>query len=160
MAPPRLDWGGVPLAEPLDTLHLDLGCGLPPAVAVGMGNPHAVLFAGDPDALDVAGLGARLERHPLFPERANIGFAHVLGPDRLRLRVFERGAGLTLACGSGACAALVAAVRRGLIRGRATLVLDGGELEVAWPGEGPVVMTGPASFVFRGSLDLDRLEGG
>ena len=84
------------------------------------------------------GLGARLERHRLFPERANIGFAQVLSPELIRLRVFERGAGLTLACGSGACAALVTARRRGLAGDAATLILDGGELEVSWPGAGPV----------------------
>ena len=86
-----------------------------------MGNPHAVFFVDDLDALDVAALGARLEQHPMFPERANIGFAQLIGPDALRLRVFERGAGLTLACGSGACAAMVAAHRRGLVGDRARL---------------------------------------
>ncbi len=152
MPAPRLDWRDVPLAGPADTLALDLGvAGLPPAVALSMGNPHAVLFVDDVDLVERR--GAALERHAIFPERANIGFARVLGPERLRLRVFERGAGLTLACGSGACAALVAAVRRGLVAGRAVLELDGGELEIAWPGEGPVSMTGPYAISFSGSFD-------
>jgi diaminopimelate epimerase len=153
MGEPGLDWRQVPLAVPCDTLEVPLDvAGLARPVAVSMGNPHAVFFVADLAATDVAGLGARLEHHPLFPERANIGFAQVLGPDALRLRVFERGAGLTLACGSGACAAMVAARRRGLVGDHARLVLDGGTLEVAWPGHGPVVMTGPTVRVFTGLL--------
>ena len=159
MAPPRFAWRDVPLAREADTGALDLGHGLPPAVVLSVGNPHAVLFIEDLDALDVERLGALLERHPLFPERANVGFAQVVGAERIRLRVFERGAGPTLACGSGACAALVAAVRRGLVEERAVMVLDGGELEVAWPGEGPVAMTGPVAYAFEGVLDLDALAG-
>ena len=93
----------------------------------------------------------------MFPERANIGFAQLLEPGVLRLRVFERGAGLTLACGSGACAAMVAARRRGLVGDRARLILDGGELEIAWPGEGPVTMTGPTAKVFSGTLAPELL---
>jgi len=155
MTPPGLDWRDVPLAEPHDTLALPrLHEALPPPVALSMGNPHAVFFVEDLEGLDVAGLGAALERHPIFPERANIGFARELGPERLRLRVFERGAGLTLACGSGACAALVAAVRRGLVRERAEVILDGGSLEIAWPGEGPVTMTGPTALSFQGTVEI------
>jgi diaminopimelate epimerase len=156
MPPPRLDWREIPLAEPRDTSAVDLGIeGLPPASCVNMGNPHAVFFTEDVDR--VAALGPTLERHPLFPERANIGFAKLEAPGRLRLRVFERGAGLTLACGSGACAAMVAAVRRGLVTGRATLILDGGALELAWPGEGPVAMTGPWAKSFTGNFDPDTI---
>ena len=117
MGEPGLDWREIPLAEPCDTLAVPLDePGLPDAVAVDMGNPHAVFFVDRLDALDVGTLGARLERHPMFPERANIGFAQLVERDVLRLRVFERGAGLTLACGSGACAAMVAAHRRGTRR--------------------------------------------
>ena len=160
MAVPRLGWDEIPLAEPCDTLFLPLeleGLGRPAAASIG--NPHAVFFVGDVDTVDVAVLGGRLERHPFFPERANVGFAQVLAPDRIRLRVFERGVGLTLACGSGACAAFVCARRRGLVRDVATLVLDGGELEIGWPGEGPVLMTGPASHVFAGELSPELLDG-
>jgi diaminopimelate epimerase len=153
MGEPGLDWREVPLAGSCDTLEVPLEfAGLPRPVAVSMGNPHAVFFAADLAALDIPGLGARLEHHPIFPEGANIGFAQTLGPGVLRVRVFERGAGLTLACGSGACAAMVAARRRGLVGDSARLVLDGGELEIAWPGEGPVLMTGPTIKVFSGLL--------
>ncbi|MFL5334465.1 MAG: diaminopimelate epimerase [Geminicoccaceae bacterium] len=153
MGAPDLDWRGVPLAEPCDTLEVPLDvAGLPRPVAVNMGNPHAVFFVADLAALDVAGLGARLERHPMFPERANIGFVQPIDAGALRLRVFERGAGLTLACGSGACAAMVAARRRGLVGDRARLVLDGGELEIAWPGEDGVTMIGPTAKAFTGML--------
>jgi diaminopimelate epimerase len=158
MGAPELHWRRIPLAEPCDTLEVPLDAGgLPRPVAVNMGNPHVVFFVADLTAIDIVGLGARLVHHPMFPERANIGFAQLLEPDVLRLRVFERGAGLTLACGSGACAAMVAARRRGLVGDRARLVLDGGELEIAWPGEGAVTMTGPAAKVFTGVLGPELL---
>jgi diaminopimelate epimerase len=158
MGEPELDWRRIPLAGPCDTLEVPLDvAGLPRPVAVNMGNPHAVFFVSDLAAIDIAGLGARLERHPMFPERANIGFAQLMEPGVLRLRVFERGAGLTLACGSGACAAMVAGRRRGLVGDRARLVLDGGELEIAWPGEGPVTMVGPTAKVFSGTLAPELL---
>jgi diaminopimelate epimerase len=123
-----------------------------------MGNPHAVFFTPDLETVDVANLGPSLERNQLFPERANIGFAQVLSPACIRLRVYERGAGLTLACGSGACAAMVAARRRGLVGDTATLILDGGELEIDWPGGGPVTMTGPTTTVFSGVLAPEFLD--
>jgi diaminopimelate epimerase len=119
-----------------------------------MGNPHATFFVADLADVPVAELGPRLERAPLFAERANIGFAQVLAPDRIRLRVWERGAGLTLACGSGACAALVNAHRRGLAGRRAVLAMDGGELEIEWRADGHVLMTGPVATSFRGEIDL------
>ncbi len=152
MTTPKLAWDDIPLSRPADTSHLELGIeGLPPAVCVSMGNPHAVFFTDDVDRIEA--LGPRLVHHPLFPHGANIGFASMLAPDRMRLRVFERGAGLTLACGSGACAAMVAAHHRGLAKARATLILDGGELELSWPGEGPVAMTGPWAKSFTGNFD-------
>ena len=160
MATPRFGWDEIPLAEPCDTLFLPIevgGLGRP--AAASMGNPHAVLFVDDADAVDAVALGTLVQRHPLFPESANVGFAQVVSPERVRLRVFERGAGLTLACGSGACAAFACARRRGLVQGAATLILDGGELEVAWPGEGPVLMTGPASHVSAGELSPEFLAG-
>jgi diaminopimelate epimerase len=157
MGAPALGWQDIPLAEPCDTLHLPLP---DDPAAVSMGNPHATLFVPDFDRVDPAEVGPSLEHHRLFPDRANIGFAQVQAPDRIRLRVWERGAGLTLACGSGACAALVNAHRRGLTGRSATLVLDGGTLHVEWrmpePGqeEGHVLMTGPAVTAFHGSVDL------
>ena len=155
MGAARLDWADVPLARPMDTLHVDLAAWpLADPAAVSMGNPHATFFVDDVARLAVSELGPRLEHDPLFPERANIGFAEVLGPDRIRLRVWERGAGLTLACGSGACAALVNAHRRGLTGRRAVVVVDGGELEIAWRSDGHVLMTGPVATSFIGEIDL------
>mgnify|MGYP002621905299 FL=1 len=156
MGAPRLDWREVPLAEPADTLHLPLAEGPVEApAACSMGNPHATFFVPDLDAIPVTRLGPALERHPFFPERANIGFAQVLAPDRLRLVVWERGAGLTLACGSGACAALVNAHRRGLTGRRATVSLPGGDLGIEWrASDGHVLMTGPVATAFVGQLDL------
>ncbi len=140
----------------MDTLHLDLEAGpLRDPAALSMGNPHATFFARDIAALPIAALGPALEHDPLFPERANIGIAEILAPDRLRLIVWERGAGRTLACGSGACAALVNAHRRGLAARRATLVLDGGEIGIAWrEDDDHVLMTGPAAIAFHGTIDL------
>ncbi len=153
MGPARLDWRDIPLKEPADTNNVPLELGpLRNPVAVSMGNPHAVFFVDDVARIDLASLGPVLEHHPIFPERANIGVAQVLAPDRVRLRVWERGAGITRACGSGACAALVAAVRRGLTGRRANLVLDGGELEIEWLENGHVLMTGPVAVSFTGEL--------
>ena len=155
MGEPRLAWQDIPLAGPADTLALPLEIeDLRAPAALSMGNPHATFFVDDLAALEVARLGPLLEHAPIFPERANIGFAQVLGPDRIRLRVWERGAGLTLACGSGACAALVNAARRHLAGRAATLILDGGELDIAWRADSHVVMTGPTATAFRGSIEL------
>jgi diaminopimelate epimerase len=151
----RLDWPDIPLARRMDTLHLDLALGpVADPAAASMGNPHATFFVEDVADLTVTELGPTLEHDALFPERANIGFAQVLAPDRIRLRVWERGAGLTLACGSGACAALVNAHRRGLAGRRAIVVMDGGELEIAWREDGHVLMTGPVATAFVGEIDL------
>jgi len=154
MGPPRLDWGDIPLAGPADTLHLKLAMGLvaDPA-ACSMGNPHATFFVDDLARLPVETIGPALETHRMFPERANIGFAKVETRERIRLRVWERGAGLTLACGSGACAALVNAHRRGLTGRLAHLVLDGGELLITWREDGHVLMRGPAVTAFAGTLE-------
>jgi diaminopimelate epimerase len=154
---PRLGWAEVPLAAPLDTLHLPLAEGtISDPAACSMGNPHATFFVDAIEGLNIASLGPRFETDALFPDRANIGFAQILSPDRVRLRVWERGAGLTLACGSGACAALVNAVRRGLTGRRATLLLDGGTLTIEWrEADGHVLMTGPAETSFSGVIDLD-----
>jgi len=152
----RLDWTDIPLARPMDTLHLDLALGpVADPAAASMGNPHATFLVPDAGALAVEQLGPLLEHHPLFPQRANIGFAQVLAPDRIRLRVWERGAGLTRACGSGACAALVNAHRRGLTGRRAAVLVDGGELTIAWREDGHVEMTGPVATAFTGEVELD-----
>jgi diaminopimelate epimerase len=160
MGDARLDWDQIPLAREQDTLHLELACeSLRDPVAVNMGNPHAVFFVEDAATVDLARLGPELEHDPLFPERANIGIAQVTGPDRLRLRVCERGAGITRACGTGACAAAVAAARRGLTGRRVTVTLDGGPLAIEWRQDGHVLMTGPVATAFVGELDLDALQG-
>lgn len=123
--------------------------------AVSMGNPHAVLRVDDVDTAPVASLGPRLESHALFPERANIGFMQVLDELRIRLRVFERGSGETLACGSGACAAAVLGIEQGWLRSPVQVQLPGGSLSIAWQGRGsPVLMSGPAVTVFEGTIRL------
>jgi diaminopimelate epimerase len=155
MGPAGLGWSEVPLACEMETLHLDLALdGVADPAACSIGNPHATFFVSDLAALPVDELGPALEHAAVFPDRANIGFAKVLAPDRIRLRVWERGTGLTLACGSGACAALVNAHRRHLAERRAVVEVDGGELEIAWRADGHVLMTGPVATTFRGGVDL------
>ncbi len=150
----RLDWRDIPLAEAVDTLHMGIGAGpLADPVGVNMGNPHAVFFVDDVDAVDLASLGPVLEHHAIFPERANIEIAQVLSPEKIRMRVWERSAGITQACGTGACATLVAAARRGLTTRKAEVVLDGGTLTVEWLPDDHVLMTGPVALTFAGRLD-------
>jgi diaminopimelate epimerase len=155
----KLDWQEIPLAGPADTNALEIGQGpLSRPVAVSMGNPHAVFFVPDAEAVALSEVGPVLEHHPMFPERANIEVAQVLGPGRLRMRVWERGTGITRACGTGACAVLVAAARRGLTGRSAEVVLDGGRLEITWRDDGHVLMTGPAATSFSGRLAPGLLE--
>ncbi|WP_339108491.1 diaminopimelate epimerase [Thioclava sp. GXIMD4216] len=125
-------------------------------VAVGMGNPHCIFFVEDAEKVALESWGAEIEHHPSFPERTNVEFASVTGPDHLRMRVWERGAGVTLACGSGTCATAVAAHLRGLTGRRVTVDVDGGRLEIDWREDG-VWMTGPTAFVFRAELTSDFL---
>lgn len=160
MGPPRLDWREIPLAEEMDTRGIELQIGpiddpvLHTPGAVSMGNPHVVFFMDHaPNDGFVRGSGSLIEHHPLFPEAVNVGFAHVIARDHIRLRVWERGAGLTRACGTGACAALVAAARRGLTQRAATVTVDGGELFIAWDeATGHVLMTGPVEVERTGVL--------
>jgi diaminopimelate epimerase len=157
MGKPGLDWAEIPLAKLQDTVALDVKLSDEPALAtppgcVSMGNPHVVFFVDDIEAAPIATAGPAIEHDPLFPEQVNVGFAQVLARDRIRLRVWERGAGLTKACGTGACAALVAAARRDLTDRTATLVLDGGELLIEWRDDDHVIMTGPAAVDFAGEL--------
>ena len=156
----RLDWREIPLAQPADTLALDVAHGLLSApVAVSMGNPHAVFFVPDVEGVALAEVGPVLEHHPLFPERTNVEIVQVLAPGKLRMRVWERGTGITRACGTGACATLVAAVRRGLSGRGAEVVLDGGSLEIEWLADGHVLMTGPVATSFSGTLELPSGRG-
>ena len=154
MGPARLDWAEIPLAQAVDTACLPLSAGpLSDPVAVSMGNPHAVFFVPDAELVDLPAWGPGLEHHAMFPERANIEVASLLGPDHLRMRVWERGTGITMACGTGACATVVAAARRGLTSRRATVTLDGGDLIIEWLENGHVLMTGPVATAFSGQLD-------
>ena len=123
---------------------------------VSMGNPHYVIFVDKVDAIDVARYGAILEHHPAFPERANIEFAE-MRPDGIRLRVWERGSGITMACGTGACATAVAACKTGRAGRVSRIMMDGGELEIEWhESDGRVYMTGPAEFVFEGTIEISE----
>ncbi|MFP4239514.1 MAG: diaminopimelate epimerase [Rhodosalinus sp.] len=153
MGAPGLTWQDIPLAREMDTLELPID-GAP--TATGMGNPHCTFFTEDAEATDLADLGPRIEHDPLFPERTNVQVASLAGPDRLRMRVWERGAGLTLASGSSSCAVAVAAARRGLTGRAVTVILDGGEIAVDWREDG-VWMTGPTAHVFSGTLTPEFL---
>jgi diaminopimelate epimerase len=146
MGEPQLDWQDIPLAREMDTLVLPIE-GAP--VATGMGNPHCTFFVDDAEAIDLEARGAEMEHHPLYPQRTNVQFASLLGPDHLRMRVWERGVGVTLASGSSSCATAVAAARRGLTGRNVEITLDGGILQVDWRDDG-VWMTGPTAHVFDG----------
>lgn len=154
MGPPRIHWSEIPLSESRNTLHLGLQEGaLMDPVAVNMGNPHAVFFVPKLDVIPMAQAGPKLEQHALFPERANISAVEVLGPNHLAMKVWERGTGETLACGSAACAAVVAGYRRGLCEREAQVDLPGGTLHVRWQTEaegGHVLMSGPVAYVYEG----------
>ncbi|WP_232830803.1 diaminopimelate epimerase [Tropicimonas sp. IMCC34011] len=154
MGAPLLEWDAVPLAGPMDTLHLPIE-GDP--VATGMGNPHCTFFVDDAEAVDLALFGAAHEAHPLYPERTNVEVVQVLSRTEIRVRVWERGAGITLASGSCSCAAAVAAARRGLTERRVLVRLDGGTLDIDWREDG-VHMTGPSAHVFSGTLTPAFLE--
>lgn len=165
MGPPELDWRKIPLAEASDTVRVDVKLGpidnpaLWGPAAVNMGNPHCIFFVENAEAEAIDRLGPMIEHHPMFPDRTNVEFASVVKPNRVRLRVWERGAGVTEACGSGACATVVAGVRRGLLARRTTVVLDGGALEIEWrESDGHVLMTGPTTTVFAGALHPSFLE--
>lgn len=154
MGLPGLDWDAIPLAYPMDTLHLPVGWeDLTDPAAVSMGNPHVVFFVPDAHAVELDRLGPIIEHDPLFPERVNVNVAH-LADDGLHLRVWERGAGLTQACGTGACATAVAAIRRKLVSGPVAVHLPGGTLTIDWQPGGSVRMAGPATHVFSGEIDL------
>lgn len=154
MGHPMLDWDKIPLARPLDTLRLPLD-GSP--TATGMGNPHCTFFVENAEAVDLAQLGPIFENDPLFPERTNVQFAHVVGKNLLRMRVWERGVGVTLASGSSSCATAIAAVRLGLTGRKVEIQLDGGMIYIDWRDDG-VWMTGATLHVFDGMLTTQFLE--
>jgi diaminopimelate epimerase len=158
MGRPRLNWREIPLSEEMDTLRLELKVGPYDAplyhtpCAVSMGNPHVVFFVDDVEAVDVAATGSLIENHPLFPEGVNVEFAQVIDRNTIRMRVWERGAGITKACGTGACATLVACARRGLTDRAAAVIMDGGPLHIQWADNDHVFMTGPVEVEFEGAL--------
>jgi len=156
MGVPRLGWKDIPLSREMDTAALDFDAGEPglgrPG-AVNVGNPHCVFFVDDAEAVEVERIGARIEHDPLFPARTNVEFAQVRDRGRVRMRVWERGVGVTRACGTGACATAVAAARRGLTGRKVVVELDGGELEIEWrEADGHLQMTGPIEVEFKGAL--------
>lgn len=156
MGPARFGWDEVPLAYAMDTLSMPVGWeDLDTPAAVNVGNPHVVFFVPDADAVMLSRLGPAIETDPLFPEKVNVGVASVLGPSHIKLRVWERGVGLTRACGTGACAAAVLAIRRKLVTGPVRVDLPGGPLEIAWEPGGSILMTGPAAFSFAGTFEED-----
>lgn len=157
MGTPRFGWDEIPLAYPLDTAHLPIGWEeLADPAAINVGNPHIVFFVADAAAVPLERLGPLIEHDPLFPERINVNVASIDG-EAIDLRVWERGAGLTRACGTGACATAVAAIRRGLVRTPLTVRLPGGALDISWQPGGTIRMTGPATHVFTGEIDIEAL---
>jgi len=153
MGKPRFGWQDIPLNAEVETLHLNIGHGpLSEPAAVNIGNPHATFFVEDAEAIPLAEIGPLLEVNPVFPENANIGVVEVKSAGRVRLRVWERGVGITLACGTAACAAVANSVRRELTEKSVTVEMDGGELFVTWRDNGHLDMTGPAEFSFAGFL--------
>ena len=159
MGTPRFDWDAIPLAYPMDTAAMPVGWDeLTTPMAVNVGNPHVIFFVEDADAVPLEALGPVIEHDPLFPERINVNVASLAGPDHLKLRVWERGAGLTRACGTGACATAVAAIRRKLVASPVRVTLPGGDLVIAWKPGGTILMSGPAAESFRGTFDRDAFS--
>lgn len=162
MGPAKYDWADIPLAHAMDTMNINLGNidlgqdDLPPAIGVNMGNPHAVHIVDNAEAIDLAAIGPVLEHHPIFPDRANIEFISLIAENHIRMRVWERGSGITIACGTGACAAAVAAARQGLTGRHVEVTLDGGTLDIDWQDNGHVIMTGPSEISFHGVISLDQ----
>jgi diaminopimelate epimerase len=154
MGEPRFAWDAIPLAYAMDTHAMPVAWDeLENPIAINVGNPHAVFFVPDCDAVELDRLGPEIEHDPLFPERVNVNVATVESLDRIRLRVWERGVGETRACGTGACASAVGAMRRGLTERSVTVAMTGGELQIVWTGDDRIVMTGPAVESFRGSFE-------
>ncbi|MEM8580499.1 MAG: diaminopimelate epimerase, partial [Pseudomonadota bacterium] len=154
MGQPQTLWSEIPLSEAMNTLELPIEGG---PTATGMGNPHCTFIVEDAEAIPLENFGPRYETHPLFPERTNVQIVQVLAPNHLRVRVWERGVGITLASGSSSCAAAVAAARRGLTGRQVTVALDGGVLEIEWREDG-VWMCGPTMTVFEGELTAQFIE--
>jgi diaminopimelate epimerase len=159
MGKPEFDWKKIPLSREVDTnrFTFEVDGRTYEASALATGNPHCVLFMDDAEASPVATLGPKIENHPLFPARVNVEFVTVRSPSELRMRVWERGVGITSACGTGACACAIAAMRRGLSERKVAVVLDGGTLTIEWTADDHMLMTGPATLAYRGDVDLAAL---
>lgn len=156
MGEPRFEWDAIPLSYAMDTLHMPVGWeDLQDPAAVNVGNPHVIFFVDDSSEIALDRLGPMIEIDPLFPERVNVNVAHVT-EETVHLRVWERGVGLTRACGTGACATAVAAIRRGLVSSPVSVHLPGGELKISWNEGGPILMEGPTTHVFTGETDWDQ----
>lgn len=165
MGRPRFDWDTIPLGYPIDTFAMPVGWpmengALESPAAVNIGNPHAVFFVDNADAVPLETIGPVIEHDPVFPERVNVNVASHAGPDHLKLRVWERGAGLTRACGTGACATAVAAIRRGMVASPVRVTLPGGDLVIAWQPGGTILMSGPAAESFRGTFNWEDYAAG
>ena len=157
MGAPRFDWDAIPLAYPMDTRALPLAWDeLASPAAVNVGNPHVVFIVDHAADVDLDSLGPRIENDPAFPDRVNVGIAEVTGPNSLSLRVWERGTGITRACGTGACAAAVVAIRARRVAAPVTVTLPGGHLVIEWNAGETIRMTGPATHVFTGDVDWDQ----
>lgn len=154
MGEPRFDWQSIPLDYAMDTASMPVSWGpLCNPIAVNVGNPHVIFFVGDTDAIDLGNIGPEIEHDPLFPERVNVNVATVQSKERIKLNVWERGAGLTRACGTGACATAVGAMRRGLVERKVMVELPGGALQIKWTDDNRILMSGPATESFRGSFE-------
>jgi diaminopimelate epimerase len=160
MGRPELGWAKIPLAKDVDTnrFAFDVDGQHFEGSALATGNPHCVLFVDDADAAPVSALGPKIEHHAMFPARVNVEFATVKSRSLVRMRVWERGVGITSACGTGACATAVAAMRRGLTDRKVDVVLDGGTLTIEWTADDHILMTGPATLAYRGDVDLAALS--
>lgn len=160
MGKPRLDWREIPLSEEMQTIRMELQVGpidepiLWGPSAVSMGNPHCIFFVDDVESLAIDKIGPMIEFHPLFPEQTNVEFVQILNRKNIRMRVWERGVGITRACGTGACASLVAAVRRKLSDRSANIILDGGTLQIEWRDDDHVIMTGPVELEGAGDVSI------
>ncbi|MBX9643779.1 MAG: diaminopimelate epimerase [Novosphingobium sp.] len=160
MGEPRFEWDQVPLAYPMDTHHMPVAWDmLDNPTSVNVGNPHVIFFVADTKAVELDRLGPEIEHDPLFPERVNVNVATIESRQRIRLRVWERGVGETRACGTGACATAIGAMRRGLVDRAVTVALPGGELMIEWTEQGRIRMTGPATESFRGTFESSDFGG-
>lgn len=153
MGAPRFDWDAIPLAQQCDSANVPITVdGYSTPFTVNVGNPHAVFFVEDAEGIALDIVGPKIETHEMFPEKINVEFAHIIDTENIRMRVWERGTGITEACGTGACATLVAAYKKDLTQNAAFIHLDGGQLHIELNSEGRIIMSGPIAYVYEGSI--------